>query len=283
MSTAIQPTPTQLPIRSEFDREKIELIKQTVARGTTDTELQLFLHSCQRTGLDPLAKQIYAIKRGSIMTIQTGIDGFRLTAERTGKYAPGREPKIEEKDGRIVSATAYVQKFSNGVWHEVAATAYFDEYRQDSSPMWKKMPRAMLSKCAEALALRKAFPADLSGLYTTDEMMQADNEVTATAVTETGIRPTQRKQLPEVVEMAAEVIQEPAPPSGLEPEWEALGDAPPKPNSKQLVRMFTLARKHNLSDNVFKAMLKENYGVESSKDLTLKQYEEICTKLEVKA
>ena len=163
--------------RMEWTRDQIDLIKKTVAKGTSDDELKLFLYTCQKTGLDPLIRQIYAVKRGGVsnqMSIQTGIDGYRLIAERTGKYAPGREPSFTEKDGRLVSATAYVKKLVQGEWHDVAATAFYAEYEQPTGPMWRKMPHVMLAKCAEALALRRAFPAEMSGVYTQEEMSQAE-------------------------------------------------------------------------------------------------------------
>ena len=165
-----------------FDAETVNLIKEQVARGASDAELSLFLYTASRTGLDPLARQIYCIKRWDsslskeVMSVQVSIDGYRLIADRTGRYAPGRAPTFEyDNAGRLVSATAYVMKYVRGTWHEVAATAYYEEYvqrKRDGAPMalWASKPRVMLSKVAEALALRRAFPAELSGVYTSDEM-----------------------------------------------------------------------------------------------------------------
>jgi phage recombination protein Bet len=176
----------------DFSEDKIQLLKNTVCKGATNDELQLFLHVCSRTGLDPFRNQIYAIKRntkdGARMTIQTGIDGFRLVAERTERYAPGKEPTYEyDQQGKLVAATSYIKKqTADGTWHEVSAKAHWDEYAQvyngKPSQFWAKMPHVMLAKCAEAIALRKAFPADFSGIYTTEEMAQADNtEIVNTA------------------------------------------------------------------------------------------------------
>ena len=183
---AMVPAVEQALAPQQLNREQVELVKRTVAKGTTDDELKLFLYTCARTGLDPLAKQIHAIKRWNgrekreVMAIQTGIDGYRLIAERTGRYAPGQQPTYEVEGGKLVAATAYVKKLVAGSWHEVAASAYWDEYVQtdrDGHPTatWKRMPRLMLAKCAEALALRRAFPAEMSGVYTFDEMAQADS------------------------------------------------------------------------------------------------------------
>lgn len=166
----------------------LELIKQTICKGATDQEFELFAHICKKTGLDPFSKQIYPVFRWDktaarkVMTIQTSIDGYRVIAERTGCYAPGKEIEYRSGgDGHLLSATAYVKKLTkDGTWHEVAATAFWAEYAQTSvdkksgetklSSFWIKMPYLMLGKCAESLALRKAFPAELSGLYTQDEM-----------------------------------------------------------------------------------------------------------------
>ena len=169
----------------ELDREKVDLIKQTVAKGATDLELELFLHACQRTGLDPLMKQIYAIKRWSqadgreVMSFQTGIDGLRLIADRTGKYAGSSDAIFEEKDGKPILAQVTVLKIIEGEKCAFTASARYEEYVQKNrqmqpTSMWAKMPYLMLAKCAEAQALRKAFPMELSGLYTNEEMSHLD-------------------------------------------------------------------------------------------------------------
>ena len=189
-----------------WDREQTEVIKTLICPGASDPELKLFGQVCQKTGLDPFSRQIYGIMRSQRqqvhgewktvekLSIQTSIDGFRLIAERSGKYGGQLGPQWCGEDGRwrdVWLAREYPSAARVGVirtdWQEpLWAVARWDSYVQTYKPrnsdkevvgnMWQRMPDVMLAKVAESLALRRAFPAELSGLYTSEEMHQADRE-----------------------------------------------------------------------------------------------------------
>jgi len=186
---------------ARLDDEKRELLARTLCNGASRDELDLFFNICERTGLDPFARQIYAVRRydrkagREVMQTQVSIDGFRLVAQRSGEYAGQTAVAYCGTDGRWVDvwlneeppAAARVGVYRKGFVEAVTAIALFREYAQRSKDgyltgMWGKMPTVMIAKCAEALALRKAFPAELSGLYTPEEMAQADNPPAAAPI-----------------------------------------------------------------------------------------------------
>lgn len=169
-----------------WSEAQVAALKQIGLSQASQGDLKVFFHQSQRTGLDPFARQIYMINRGGKFTIQTSIDGFRIVAQRSGNYG-GQTPAewcgedgvwkdvwLDKKPPLAARIGVYYKDTPNPTY----AVAKWDSYAQ-SSPIWTKMPDLMLAKCAEALALRKAFPNDLSGLYTNDEMSQADEPKSA--------------------------------------------------------------------------------------------------------
>lgn len=198
-----------------YTEEQMELIKRQICRPkrrqATDDELALFRYQCERTGLDPFSRQIYAIFRwnGSSeqeeMGIQAAIDGLRLIAERTGKYAGQEVPLWCDEDGSWVevwfqkkppkAAKVVVNKVAGGKLVPTPAVAHYDEYVPKKGGkalgLWPSKPALMLAKCAEALALRKAFPAETSGLYIPEEtehelIVEAEPEPAAGELVEGG-------------------------------------------------------------------------------------------------
>lgn len=177
-----------------IEDEHVALIKRMIAKDASNDELELFLHQCHRTGLDPLSKQIYAISRHSkrenrkVMSIQVSIDGQRLIAERTGRYDSQEGPYWCGEDGVWKDVwlekghphAAKVLVYKVGSTRGTTGIAHWSEYADTTSSFWQSKPALMLAKCAESLALRKAFPQELSGLYTSEEMSQADNIIDVT-------------------------------------------------------------------------------------------------------
>lgn len=233
-STALAPVHTS----SVISPPQIELLKRTICKGATEDELRIFLWQCQRTGLDPLAKQIYAVKRWDrkegrdVMAIQISIDGFRLIAERTGRYAGQLGPYWCGNDGiwqevwldSQLPAAAKVgvlrNDFKEPLWAVARYSAYVQKAR-DGRPnnFWQQMPDLMIAKVAESLALRRAFPQELSGLYSTEEMEQADNQSTA--------KQEPRVELPTIHQVAVPKVPEsiPTSPTQVWRSWHSPDDA----------------------------------------------------------
>lgn len=156
-------------------KDEMDLIKRTVAVGATDTELALFLYDCNRRGIHPLDRLLHFTKRGGKYTPVTSIDFMRSQAAASGEMAGSDDPHFidMDPDSHPIEATVTVYRMTQGQRFAYTATARWAEYCPDNAPMWKRMPHTMLGKCAEALALRKAFPQQLAGLYSREEMDQA--------------------------------------------------------------------------------------------------------------
>lgn len=223
METNIVPIRASVPERSrDYSPVQMNLIRRTVAADCNTDEFDLFVEVCRRVGLDAFRRQIYAIvyskdkpdKRK--MSIITGIDGFRAIAARCGDYRPDSDEAMIILDPELKNPatnphgieravyTAYKRDVS-GEWFPVKASAYWDEFapitdewaendhgkwrptgKQSiaATSNWRKMGRVMIVKCAEAQALRKGWPEDLSGIYTDDEMERTSITATATEITE---------------------------------------------------------------------------------------------------
>lgn len=195
----------------QFSPSQIDLIKRTIAKGASNDELELFLYQARRTGLDPLSKQIYAVKRYDaieqkyVMAIQTSIDGLRLIAERSSKYAGQTPPQWCDESGawrevwleKKPPAAARVGILRSDFKEPCYGVAAFASYLQkgkggDATRAWRNMPDVMIAKCAEALGLRKAFPQELSGIYSAEELEPEQDPIAEARVT---IGPTHLAEL----------------------------------------------------------------------------------------
>jgi phage recombination protein Bet len=267
MSTAV--------VQQEFSYDQIDLLKRTICKGSTDDEFKLFLSQCKRTGLDPFAKQIYAVKRWNgkekreEMSIQIGVDGLRLIANRSGECDGQEGPYWCGDDGKWQDVwlhheppqAAKVVVYRKGQAHPYVGIARWASYVQTTrsgevTHFWAKMPDQMLAKVAETIALRKAFPQELSGLYSTEEMPEADT-------------------IP-VTHHAAPVPQLPAPAAPqAEPEPYQHDYAPPADDGEivtkgQLVHITQLLKRlqQEKGERYGPDQLNEDFGRASLKDLT---------------
>lgn len=264
----------QSAMQLAFTEDQKKLIKDTICRGASDDELKLFMYTAQKTGLDPLARQIYAVKRfdkklnREVMAIQTSIDGFRLIAERSDRYegqvgpfwcgedGVWKDVWLDDKNPRAAKVGVWKKNFREALFGIATWDEYMQEFKDQAgnwhlSPMWRKMPALMLAKCAESLALRKAFPQELSNLYTTEEMQQAQNHETNSNDAHSPIQ------------------QPPVQPASV---WQ--------PSKKQLDRLFAISHAAGWDTPEVKAFMKERYNIESSKDLNREQYDNLCAHLE---
>ena len=263
-------TVTELSIDPEqlaFTEAQRSALAQLGIEDAPEGDQMLFFHQAKRTGLDPFAKQIYMLGRRTKVkewdekqrkqvekwvmkyTIQTGIDGYRVTGHRLAAQR-GDEIEVEDTlwcgesgswsdvwlDRKNPPLAAKYTVIKNG--KRYSAVAMYDEYVQTvtfdgvtkPNSMWAKMPANQIAKCAEGAAWRKAYPNDFSGIVLEDTAqaitIDADPEPSGTRPAlrggNAGLRAAlnARKQQPaepDPVEAEAEVDPEPAPPVPADP------------------------------------------------------------------
>ena len=296
------------PAVAGLQREQIELIKRTIAKGASDDELALFIQQCNRTGLDPFSRQIYAVKRWNaadqreVMSTQVSIDGFRLVAQRSKGYEGQTAPQWCNPNGVWVDvwlSSAPPAAARVGVWRHafrepaigVARFAAYAVTKRDGAltSMWAKMPDVMIAKCAEALALRKAFPQELSGLYTGEEMGQADADQRGAR-----LKPSRQQSAPTIAEDSVDLatgevldewsrqrsqarsplVAQPAP-VPVNPKGDEFITQGTKQHPGQVERLWTIFRTTGRAQTELKMWLKIVYGVDSTMAITRKDYDAI--------
>jgi phage recombination protein Bet len=204
-TTRMETKMTTKKLEKTYDQKELAAIKQMFAANLTEEQFKVYLMTCSRLNLDPVAKHIYGIARGGKLTIQIGIDGFRFIADRTGAYAPGETEYIYDKDKKLIGAKVWVKKIVQGQAFSFSETAFFSEYKpKQNDSMWKQFPHTMIAKCAEAKALRRAFPNEFCGVYSKEEMSQASYQ----EIEETDAVIIDEKKIIEVIKLSNAQMQE---------------------------------------------------------------------------
>lgn len=194
MSTELIPTNGAAPAARTYTQEQRELVRNTVAQGATDVELDYFLQYTAAKGLDPFAKeawfiksQDYTDKRGrhvkGRVQIMTGIEGFFRIANSHPQYDGveheyGPELSVSIGEGKAIKTHEWIESlvYRKDRKRPERRRAYWNEFSQElvtysgKLSLWAQKPRYMLEKCADAIALRKAFPQELGDLYVAEEM-----------------------------------------------------------------------------------------------------------------
>lgn len=177
------------------DQVRKAVMKDTKNKAPEDY-VQQAIAICKELALSPTRRQICFMVRydgrekKNVFSHMITVDGLRTIAERSGKYQGQEGPFWCGEDGvwrdvwldhKKPPVAAKVGVYKQGFQAPLYAVAKFEEYKQTTQDggltmMWKKMPDLMVAKCAESLALRKAFPDELGGIYSHEEMMQSFSE-----------------------------------------------------------------------------------------------------------
>jgi len=277
-----------------------------IPKDTPEGTIRLFGKFCAESRLSPFKRQVHLIGRktkdGMKYSIQTGIDGYRSIADRTGRYAGSDDYRfndtlteyqhiITEKGRPPVTATATVYKIVSGMRVPFTATARWEEYAQTKfdgslNPIWSKMPYLMIGKCAEALALRKAFPDELGGIYTDEEMAQAEvvevppsvgaaeakrgDAGVETRAVQTGQATPAESSVDAAIrnELGGERVEHPV----KEPDKK-------HPTKGDWMKLEAERKKRSIASEVVQMWLKNRYQVATGAALTMEQYDELRNRI----
>lgn len=249
-----------------FSDTRLQLIRNTVARDAPPEIFAAMIEIARVRNLDPLAKQISVIHLGGSWQVLTTIDGYRALAEQSNAYAGQDEPiHVFDDNNRLVSSTVTVYKIVQGMRVPFTAKVYASEYNTGRSS-WLKMPITMLSKVAESHALRKAFPSILSGLYTREEMDQAEAPRTVDTYTgeiidaPTRPAPVAHTQI-DGQALRASIVSES---KAAEEARNESGD-----HEKAMKAIFAAGGERGLKEGDIKAIAYDKYKVDSMTKLTL--------------
>lgn len=234
MSTVVQTANVNLP-QSLSEEEIFNVLSNSLYPGAQRESIMLVRNYCRAAGLDPMLKPVHIVPmfcatgkkdskgydiKAMRDVIMPGIGMYRIQASRSGEYAGASEPEFgadvtEDLDGVSVTFPKWCKitikrKLINGVIAEFTAIEYWKENyatkSKSSAPnaMWAKRPYGQIAKCAEAQALRKAFP-EVGSAPTADEMEGKEIDVTPQEEVKAIKQPTS-KSAPKEEEKHSEVI-----------------------------------------------------------------------------
>ena len=173
--------------KTKWTEKDIATIKNTVAVGADDSELNMFLSLCSKYDLDPFAREIWFLQMKGRNVITTSRDGYLKIANRNPHYKGMASDVVYQGDkflktregvqhsygitnrGKPIGAYAYVMRDDRTI--DTYFFAPMSDYNK-SSGVWQQYPHAMILKVAEAMALKRAF--SISGLVTEEEIGTAE-------------------------------------------------------------------------------------------------------------
>lgn len=285
-SNALELIGSQQLQRVEITNEQLQLAKNTVAAGLNPAEFELYLYDCKRQGVHPLDRLLIPVvtkddQGNRRLAMWTTIDLLRSRAAESGEYAGSDDPAFGyiEPAKNPMTATVSVYRLVQGHRCVFTATARWEEYfpGEKRGFKWKQSPHIMLGKCAEALALRKAFPKQLASLYAQEELERAesyDPEVTQ-GTQERGAAPEPIKQTTVKPPAAQQGSQPPTTTAAPAPTQQAPTAPTGEPiTEKQRKMFFAIQKSAGVDEDKVKAWLAER-GIAHRNEVPKSMFQEL--------